>query len=280
VVDPIITAHPDNPDVQIAISDVPDEDTGQHPLDGVTAEDLEARGIDPQPFIKLGFLASSSEPPPPPAPSGDTTPPTTLASTTPGASASGWNNAPVTVALTASDNAGGSGVKEVHYSFAGAATGAQIAPGGGASVTISAAGTTTLSYFAVDNAGNQEVAKSLTVRIDTTAPSFTGLPAPGCTLWPPDHRLVQVASVTAADGGAGVAGLTLAATSNEPETGTGDGDIAPDVIVTGGVVQLRAERAGNGAGRLYTITAHATDQAGNVATETRTCVVPHDRGAH
>jgi pantoate kinase len=86
--------------------------------------------------------------------------------------------------------------------------------------------------------------------------------------------------VSAADAGAGVAGLTLVATSNEPESGTGDGDIAPDVVLTGGVMQLRAERAGNGAGRVYTITARATDRAGNVATETRTCVVPHDRGVH
>jgi hypothetical protein len=282
-VDPVL--EPVDPDVWI---EFPNLANNPEPIMGdLTPEALAASGLDPQPFLDLGFFDSPSNvppsnppPPPPPPSSSDTAPPTTLASATPGANASGWNNAPVTVALTATDNAGGSGVKEVHYSLGGVLTGSQIVAGASATVTISAEGTTTLSYFAVDNAGNQEAAKTLTVRIDRTAPSFAGLPVTGCTLWPPDHRLVQVASVTAADGGAGVAGLTLAATSNEPETGTGDGDIAPDVIVTGGAVQLRAERAGNGAGRVYTITARATDQAGNVATETRTCVVPHDRGGH
>lgn len=168
-------------------------------------------------------------------------------------------------------------MKEIHVALAGASTGSRIEPGAVASIDIAAEGETTLTYFAVDNAGNQEAAKTLTVRIDKTAPSLAGLPASGCTLWPPDHRLVQVASASATDVRSGVAGFTLDATSNEPATDTGDGDLGPDMIVTGGVVQLRAERAGNGVGRIYTITARATDRAGNVATETRTCAVPHDR---
>jgi len=44
------------------------------------------------------------------------------------------------------------------------------------------------------------------------------------------------------------------------------------------MVSLRAERAGNGNGRTYTISATATDAAGNTASATGTCVVPHDRG--
>jgi len=68
VVDPIIAAHPDNPDVQIEITGVPDQDTGLHPLDGFAAADLQALGIDPQPFINLGFLAPSDQPPSPPPP--------------------------------------------------------------------------------------------------------------------------------------------------------------------------------------------------------------------
>jgi hypothetical protein len=277
-IDPVITAHPDNPDVEIDIR-VPDEDTGRHPLDGFTAEDLTALGIDPQPFVDLGFLAASSESPPPPA-SGDTTPPVTAATTTPDPNALGWNSTSVIVTLGATDNASGSGIREVHYSLDGAATGSQVVPGASAAVTVSVEGTTTVSYFAIDNAGNAEAAKTLTLRIDKTPPSLAGLPASGCTLWPPDHRLVQVGSVSAADAQSGVAGFTLDASSNEPEVSTGDGDVGPDTIVTNGVVQLRAERAGNGPGRSYTITARAIDHAGNVATETATCTVPHDRGKH
>ena len=43
------------------------------------------------------------------------------------------------------------------------------------------------------------------------------------------------------------------------------------------MVELRAERLGSGSGRLYTLTATATDLADNVRTVTATCDVPHDR---
>jgi hypothetical protein len=46
----------------------------------------------------------------------------------------------------------------------------------------------------------------------------------------------------------------------------------------GYAVYLRAERPGNGHGRVYTIRATATDRAGNTATSTATCTVPHDQG--
>jgi hypothetical protein len=58
----------------------------------------------------------------------------------------------------------------------------------------------------------------------------------------------------------------VTATSNEAANGTGDGDHAPDGVVSGGAVQVRAERAGNGAGREYKIAATATDLV---------CKVPH-----
>ena len=43
--------------------------------------------------------------------------------------------------------------------------------------------------------------------------------------------------------------------SNEPVDGTGDGDTSPDwEVIDAHHVLLRAERAGNGSGRIYTIT--------------------------
>lgn len=123
-------------------------------------------------------------------------------------------------------------------------------------------------------------AKALTVRLDGSAPVVDGLPAAGCTLWPPNHKMRQVAVVSAADALSGVApgSLQVTATSNEPSDPND-----PDVLVTpdgsgGFVIELRAERRGSGPGRVYTMTATAKDLAANVRTVTATCTVPHDQG--
>lgn len=210
---------------------------------------------------------------------GDTIPPTTVFAASPLANAAGWNNTNVTVTLTASDNPGGSGVQQIRYSLSGAQTsGPQVVAGGTASVTISAEGTTTLIYFATDNAGNQETPKTLVVNIDKTPPAISGLPAQGCNLWPPDHRLVQVATISASDALSGLASFDVNTTSNEPLDPN-----APDIVVTGSglqprAVQLRAWRLGQGQGRIYTINATASDMAGNTAVVTASCIVPHDQG--
>jgi hypothetical protein len=72
---------------------------------------------------------------------------------------------------------------------------------------------------------------------------------------------------------------TLSVTSNEPVNGKGDGDTAPDwIVLDDHHVLLRAERAGNGNGRIYTITITCTDSGGNSSTEEVEVTVPHDRG--
>jgi hypothetical protein len=67
--------------------------------------------------------------------------------------------------------------------------------------------------------------------------------------------------------------------SNEPVNGLGDGDTAPDWVITGGLsVNLRAERSGTGSGRLYTIAVTCTDDSGNSSTGTVGVTVPHSQG--
>jgi hypothetical protein len=209
----------------------------------------------------------------------DTIAPTTTATPSPGPNANGWNKTNVVINLSAVDNPGGSGVKAINFSLSGAQGGAGGVAGSNAAVTISAEGTTTLTYFATDNAGNQEAAKTLTVRIDKTPPIISGLPAPGCTLWPPNHRMVQVAMVTASDGLSGLApgSPIITATSSEAALQVGSGQTDADIVITGTSVQLRAERAGAGTGRVYMISASASDIAGNSAAATATCTVPHDQ---
>src|SRR5207253_11188601 len=84
----------------------------------------------------------------------DTTPPTSSATPSPPPNVNGWNNTSVTVPLAATDNPGGSGVQSITYTLTGAQTGSAEVPGNTASFTISAEGTTTVTFYATDNAGN------------------------------------------------------------------------------------------------------------------------------
>jgi hypothetical protein len=69
----------------------------------------------------------------------------------------------------------------------------------------------------------------------------------------------------------------LTVSSNEPVNSTGDGNTEPDwIVVNNTTVQLRAERKGNGNGRIYTITVTCTDQYGNASSRSTNVVVPHD----
>jgi hypothetical protein len=104
----------------------------------------------------------------------DTKPPKTTALLSPMPNAAGWNSTDVTVTLTSTDNEpGGTGVKEIHFMLAGAQGGSSIVSGSPASVTISTEGSTIVTFFAIDNAGIQEVPKTVTVEIDRTPPSVT-----------------------------------------------------------------------------------------------------------
>jgi len=69
-------------------------------------------------------------------------------------------------------------------------------------------------------------------------------------------------------------------TQDEPVNGLADGDTSPDAVLTtppSEKVQLRAERAGTGNGRVYKVTIVATDSFGATCTVTRTVGVPHDQ---
>lgn len=116
------------------------------------------------------------------------------------------------------------------------------------------------------------------------ADRWPGIPASGSTaspavLWPANHNMVPVTiTVTAAElcYTAAVCRVT-SVESNEPVDGTGDGDTAPDWIIDGDKVLLRAERSGNGTGRIYTLHVECTDEFGNALTTTATVTVPHGK---
>jgi hypothetical protein len=209
----------------------------------------------------------------------DTEPPHTTAHLAPTPNANGWNSSNVQITLSAQDNPGGI-VKQIDYSLTGAQSSAnQTVAGNTAVIDVVAEGLTTLNYYATDVAGNTEPSQSLTIQIDKTSPVISGMPAAGCQLWPPNQKLVEVGDVTATDTLSGVAAgsLTITGHSNQPSESN-----RPTIVVEpdgagGFVVELEADRLGNGDGRIYTLTATATDLAGNVATSRAICMVPHDQ---
>lgn len=114
---------------------------------------------------------------------------------------------------------------------------------------------------------------------DSTPPSIKAVAATPNLLWPPNHKMIPVAvSAPASDTCSAVTTCKIISVrSNEPVDGTGDGDTAPDWMITGNLMaNLRAERAGTGIGRTYTLTVQCTDASSNSSTKDVTVSVPHD----
>ena len=115
---------------------------------------------------------------------------------------------------------------------------------------------------------------------DAIAPTLSVSVTPD-SIWPVNHKYINVtATVKAADNFDPSPTITLiSVTSNEPDNGTGDGDTPNDIVIVDNYhFKLRAERAGGGAGRIYTITYRATDACGNSATRAVTVTVPKSKG--
>jgi hypothetical protein len=122
----------------------------------------------------------------------DITPPTTSASFNPASGAIFAANQPVT--LTATDNAGGSGVKNTYYKID---SGSFVS---GTSFTVSGDGLHTFSYYSTDNANNTESTHvSNQFKIDTIPPSTTSNITPGFT-----YSGAQSFTLSATDSGSGV----------------------------------------------------------------------------
>jgi alpha-tubulin suppressor-like RCC1 family protein len=105
----------------------------------------------------------------------DGTPPTTSVTTDPTTAngTNGWFTSNVTINFSA-DDAAGSGVQSITYSATGAQPlAATTVNGASASLVITTGGITTISYNARDAAGNVEAVRTLSIKLDKTAPSIT-----------------------------------------------------------------------------------------------------------
>ena len=186
----------------------------------------------------------------------------------------GWYKTAPTITLTANDNC--SGIANIEYSID---TGQTWQPYSGSFVFVTE-GTTSILYRSTDRAGNSETAKSITLKIDTTAPvvSLTATPS---VIWPATNQMVNVR--LDGNGSDSVSGLASVSYVVTDEYGTSLS--LPMRTLSGStsnwneMLSVEARREGTDLnGRLYVVIATVTDVAGNTATATKNILVPHDQG--
>ena len=138
-----------------------------------------------------------------------------------------------------------------------------------------------VTLIATDSHGASSSCSATVTVVDRTPPVLTNAFADKPELWPPNHKMVDVAINYNASDNCGAINCQLNVSSNEPINGTGDGDTAPDwQVVDLHHVRLRAERAGGGNYRVYTTTILCTDNSGNRSTGNVTVKVPKSQGQH
>lgn len=148
-------------------------------------------------------------------------------------------------------------------------------------------GPTTVTFTANDYCGNSSSCTAIVTVVDTTPPKIE-VTLNRYVLWPANHKLVEIeASVLVTDACDPDANFVLTSiTSDEPDNGIGDGDTENDIQeaefgTADTKFKLRAERAGNGDGRTYTIVYTAQDSCDTTPVNTTTVTVyvfvPHNR---
>ena len=167
----------------------------------------------------------------------DGTPPTTTSDIQCTATNGYCTGPTATVVLSATDQAGLSGVREIRYSVNGGSE--QIAAGASTTVSVplDGSGSATVRYHAVDNAGNAETANGVSLRYDNIAPTVNHSlsPAPNSDEWNNSD-------------------VTVTFTAKDDDNGSGVAYVTDPVTVSG-------ETAGQ------LVKGEAKDTAGNVGTD-------------
>jgi hypothetical protein len=140
----------------------------------------------------------------------------------------------------------------------------------------------TINTFLVTGASGKTATHSFIITVyDKEAPIIKQVSVNPAVLPPANHTMKDVTVNYNTWDNCGSVISSLSVCSNEPVTGTGNGDVGPDwVIVDNHHLKLRAERAGNGHGRIYTITITSKDAAGNITKQSINVLVQHDNGGH
>jgi uncharacterized repeat protein (TIGR01451 family) len=139
-----------------------------------------------------------------------------------------------------------------------------------------------VARFAGPDANASDNSKWVTfLPVDTTPPVIDSVTANPNKLWPPNHKMVPVTVLVHATDLCDTAPACriTGVTANEPVNGPGDGNMSPDWVIIGNlVVNLRAERAGGGSGREYTVATECKDASGNITSSSVKVLVAHSQG--
>lgn len=138
---------------------------------------------------------------------------------------------------------------------------------------------TDVSCTATDGSGGTSGCLFSVTVLDVEPPVIESVNATPSFLWPPNHKMVPVSlDVEVTDNCEVVSCAVISVSSNENVNGRGDGNTSPDWQILGDLqVALRAERAGGGAGREYTLSVQCTDEAQNASQAAVVVPVAHDR---
>ena len=186
----------------------------------------------------------------------------------------------------------------VYTLIASSASGWPIGIPSTVSVDAGKSTTATLSVSVPADASAGEVASIVLLVSDTGDPTVRNSASaavqamvnqpPVCTaaapsvplLWPPNHKMSEVAILGVTDPDGDAVSITMTAiTQDEPVISKGSGQTAPDA---GGIgssgATVRAERDGGGDGRVYALHFSASDGRGGSCMGVVNVGVPHDKG--
>ncbi|MDA1312910.1 MAG: M12 family metallo-peptidase [Acidobacteria bacterium] len=142
--------------------------------------------------------------------------------------------------------------------------------------------TVRVAVTGTDGCGLQTVESFDADVADTTPPSIDVVLDPS-SIWPPTHKMYTIsADVTVEDNCPVTDFILTSVMSDEPDDDTGDGATTDDIqdaeVGTADTsFSVRAERKGNGDGRIYTASYNVMDGSGNEADGSATVEVKHSK---